>query len=119
MRFPQDDEAKNFAEFLSPSHLKKELVSLKQQHKQKTSHHSARKDDSPIAGIQRDDQPPLILGPVEKENPGSGSLFHLTNAASSTECTGLIQVPPETEEELESYNAVYNFAIQQPIIKNS
>ncbi len=34
----------------------------------------------------------------------------LCKAASPSDCTGLIQVPPETEEEYESYNNIYNFA---------
>lgn len=33
-------------------------------------------------------------------------------AASATECTGLIQVPPEDEDEYEAYNEVYGFAPQ-------
>ncbi len=39
-------------------------------------------------------------------------------AASVTECTGLIQVPPEDEEEYEAYNEVYGFAPQSVVAKN-
>ena len=31
------------------------------------------------------------------------------DAASSTECTGLITVPPQTEDELDSYRDIYEF----------
>ena len=51
-----------------------------------------------------------ILGPAERENEHGEPLFRLTNAACPTECTGLIQVPPETEEELEHYNMIYSFS---------
>ena len=36
--------------------------------------------------------------------------FDKCKAASPTDCTGLIQVPPESDEEYESYNEVYKFA---------
>ena len=51
-----------------------------------------------------------IIGPAERAADGKDSGFSLTNAACATECTGLIQVPPESEEELENYNDVYSFA---------
>lgn len=35
--------------------------------------------------------------------------FELSNACSTTDCTGLIQTPPLTEGELESYMDVYDF----------
>lgn len=31
-------------------------------------------------------------------------------AASPTDCTGVIQVPPEDNDEYQAYNEVYNFA---------
>ncbi|MBO5743355.1 MAG: hypothetical protein J6R68_03645 [Clostridia bacterium] len=31
------------------------------------------------------------------------------DAASSTECTGLITVPPQNEDELQSYREIYEF----------
>lgn len=31
------------------------------------------------------------------------------NAASTTDCTGIIQVPPEDDAEYEAYNEVYSF----------
>lgn len=31
------------------------------------------------------------------------------NAASTTDCTGIIQVPPKDDAEYEAYNEVYNF----------
>ena len=31
------------------------------------------------------------------------------DAASSTECTGLITVPPQDEDELQSYREIYEF----------
>ena len=33
----------------------------------------------------------------------------ITNASSTTDCTGLIQIPPENVEEYENYNDVVNF----------
>ena len=35
--------------------------------------------------------------------------FNLGNARSSGDCTGLIQVEPITDAELESYYEIYNF----------
>ena len=54
-----------------------------------------------------------ILGPAEREDENGAPLFDLTNAACSTECTGLIQVLPTSEEELESYNRVYNYTLDK------
>lgn len=44
---------------------------------------------------------------------------YLSNAASARDCTGLIPFLPTSEEELESYNDVYQF--EPPVIsaKNS
>lgn len=39
--------------------------------------------------------------------------FDLGNAASARECTGLIQVPPQTVEEEEGYMEIYDY--QPPI----
>lgn len=35
------------------------------------------------------------------------SLIDISGVASATECTGLIQIPPQNEEEAESYNEIY------------
>lgn len=40
---------------------------------------------------------------------------YLKNAASSTDCTGLIPSLPESEEELEAYNDIYQY--QTPLVK--
>ncbi len=37
------------------------------------------------------------------------------NTCSAHECTGLITVPPETEDELENYMDIYDFG--PPIVK--
>lgn len=37
------------------------------------------------------------------------SYDYLTHAASTQDCTGLIQVPPQTEDEIESYEAIYPY----------
>lgn len=37
------------------------------------------------------------------------SYDYLTNAASATDCTGLIPSLPESKAELESYNDLYQF----------
>ncbi len=50
-----------------------------------------------------------LLGPAEREDIHGDALFALTNAACVTECTGLIQVPPQNEDEMENYNDVYSF----------
>ena len=34
---------------------------------------------------------------------------YLTNAASTTDCTGLMPTPAHTPEERESYDAIYHF----------
>lgn len=51
-----------------------------------------------------------LCGPAEAEEKEGESLFDLTNAATAMECTGLIQVPPASEEEEENYADVYNYA---------
>ena len=33
----------------------------------------------------------------------------ITNASSSTDCTGLIQIPPENSDEYENYNDIVNY----------
>ena len=35
--------------------------------------------------------------------------YNMTNAASSSDCTGLIPTPPITEEEMESYMSIYDY----------
>lgn len=58
----------------------------------------------------------VLKGPAELETKDGSSLFELTNAATVMECTGLIQVPPENEEELENYADVYNFSRTEPAV---
>ena len=45
----------------------------------------------------------------EKDNINfeEDSLIDISGVASATECTGLIQIPPQNEEEAESYNEIY------------
>ena len=50
-----------------------------------------------------------ILGPAERTNKNGEPMFDLTNSATVMECTGLIQVPPQNQDELENYNDVYSF----------
>ena len=45
-----------------------------------------------------------IKGPAEKDD-----LVNLTNAASMTECTGLIQRIVDNEDKKEVYNKVYSY----------
>lgn len=58
----------------------------------------------------------VLKGPAEMETADGEPLFELTNAATVMECTGLIQVPPEDEDELENYADVYNFSRAEPIV---
>ncbi len=39
----------------------------------------------------------------------------LCKAATPSDCTGLIQVPPMTNEEYQAYNKVYDFAPDMPV----
>lgn len=39
--------------------------------------------------------------------------YDLNNASSSTDCTGLIPTPPQSEEEREAYDAIYHYAIPE------
>ncbi len=39
--------------------------------------------------------------------------YDLNNASSSTDCTGLIPVPPQSEEEREAYEAIYHYAVPE------
>ena len=48
---------------------------------------------------------------TSKKEKGAGiELSDKFNVCSSTECTGLIQVPPESDYEYESYKDIYNFS---------
>ncbi len=57
-----------------------------------------------------------ILGPAEREDSTGNPVFNLANAACDTECTGLIQVIPDTEEELEHYNTVYSYTPKRAVV---
>ena len=39
--------------------------------------------------------------------------YDLNNCNSATECTGLIQSPPQSDEELAAYNEIFHFAIPE------
>lgn len=43
--------------------------------------------------------------------------YNKFNVSSSTECTGLITVPPENDDELENYMDVYDFG--PPIVEKT
>ena len=43
------------------------------------------------------------------------SYDYLSNAASAHDCTGLIPALPESEDELDAYNDVYQY--QTPLVK--
>lgn len=48
------------------------------------------------------------MGKKEKKENFDFDLMHeLNTVASSTECTGLIQIPPTREEEVEAYGDIY------------
>ena len=47
--------------------------------------------------------------PKEKEQIEEYDKFHLGNAISAHECTGLIQRAPQSEEELESYMELVDY----------
>lgn len=44
--------------------------------------------------------------------------YDLTNCSSATECTGLLYAPPQSDEELKSYNEIFHFALPE-IDKNA
>lgn len=53
---------------------------------------------------------------IDKENEKIiDSYDYMANAASTQDCTGLIPANPMSEEELESYEDVYNY--KAPVIK--
>lgn len=39
--------------------------------------------------------------------------YDLNNCSSSSDCTGLIPAPPQSDEELESYNEIFHFALPE------
>ena len=41
----------------------------------------------------------------------------MANAASATECTGLIQVPLEDEEDADIFEDIYSFKMSEPILE--
>ena len=40
-------------------------------------------------------------------------VYDLNNASSSTDCTGLIPTPPQSEADEESYDAIYHHIMPQ------
>lgn len=44
-------------------------------------------------------------------NPPEKDIYEKFDTCSSTECTGLITVPPENEDELENYKDIYEFEV--------
>ena len=59
----------------------------------------------------------VLKGPAELENEDGTPLLELTNAATAMECTGLIQIPPEDEDEWENYADVYRFFQTEPVVR--
>ncbi len=51
--------------------------------------------------------------PLEKEY----DKFETANACSAYDCTGLIQVPPQNEEEQEAYMDIYDYQAPKVIAK--
>lgn len=49
-----------------------------------------------------------------KNNKKIDSYDYLANAASTTDCTGLMPTPADTDDKRESYEEIYRFS--QPII---
>ncbi len=57
--------------------------------------------------------------PVMPMEPGDMRLFpdeYMANAASATECTGLVQVSPADDEVMEAYADIYSYRQSKPII---
>ena len=64
-------------------------------------------------------KPFTCIAPSAKEREGSGITFsgeirlcpddYVSNSASATECTGLMQVTTDDEDVQEAYDAVYSF----------
>lgn len=57
---------------------------------------------------------PAKMTPPEKDvppesEPEEQSPFHMANAASAGDCTGLIPTPPENEEEMEAYMSICDY----------
>ncbi len=50
-----------------------------------------------------------IIGPAERDFKEDKNAFSLTNAASATECTGLIMQPPQNDDEEENYEKIYSY----------
>lgn len=44
---------------------------------------------------------------MKKTNPKDNFFDYINAVASTTECTGLIQIPPTSDEEMESYQEIY------------
>ena len=49
------------------------------------------------------------MKPFKKNKTETNELYDKFSGYSSTECTGLITVPPENEDELENYKDIYDF----------
>lgn len=48
-----------------------------------------------------------LTGPAERED------LNLVKASCATECTGVIPIPPQNEDERENYHRVYSFSIEE------
>lgn len=48
--------------------------------------------------------------PKINDNPNQ-YVYDLNNASSSTDCTGLIPTPPQSEDEEEAYQAIYQHIV--------
>jgi len=53
---------------------------------------------------------------ISQLNKEIDDAMDITNSASTTDCTGLIQNPPVTTDEAENYNDVYNFTPVKSIV---
>lgn len=55
---------------------------------------------------------------MKKPSPDDFDKFDFSHVCSSTDCTGLITVPPVDEDELENYMEMYDFGPSEKRNKN-
>mgnify|MGYP000985098506 CR=1 FL=1 len=56
--------------------------------------------------------------PIIKRRDDEDEFFNTESVVSATECTGLIQTPPITEFEAESYKEIYDVPLNQEKVDN-
>jgi len=70
---------------------------------------------------KREENKNTVHFPVVPDVSGNTRLFpdeYGANAASATECTGLVMVAPTDDDDMDAYSDIYSFRMSEPILEN-